>query len=1144
MNPTLTNCYAQNRLVGRAANAGDYGGYTNDGSEILDGASMKDKDSYVGFDFDTIWDIDPDVNNGYPTLKGVGPETDEGDTPPGGEDTPIGEITLQLDSDTISAGNEAYITALFSHDGNFQQEDVTWTSDNENIVSIVTYGALISDKNASSTVTIKGISEGSATITVSLTDGRSASCEVNVARDHILWEKVDISELESSALQQDLHAYIYFDQELDAEAIESNGGCIQIWGNVNGTKTLLREIRSQSPNGDFFYVSEKDPTCLIVEIYNSIPLTWNASLKALPYNATLYITMDTDAVVFKNRDLIFSGIGQDKAITAKTAWGLTADVDFLSFVNNYNDTIYGGFSKYSHYTISKEMYTYLQLKTMPFHPLAGVMLDVNTYFKTWSGSCMGMSSVMALAAINEIDLTAWDENAKNCATLAYPVNSTHAFGTQDLINYYQFLQYFIDYPEQKATRGFVNWTIVVGELIDKAQHFDVTRTPIILDLVIYDNENKRHVHSCLAYGYRETADSYILTLYDPSYPNKTETTLTITKNGYEATLIGGWGSGSVCKVTTIGYIDPYDLEEYNIDSMATESTLSLEMEEDNSNTNTILLCAVNSDFCVTNSSGELIKFEDGIFDSTMEISSVKPLGEGTTGIFEIIVPKSETFTYVAEDGNSDFAVMQDDCYLEAVSSGSNIEVTIVPGESVVISGDNNIPYQLIATLFSDDGEMVSIEGSTDTSVTAQYTDDKKQIEVVTDDLDDIRVSVLHDGEVEETTVDSTGKDPVISTPANGGDGNGADSGTSSSSYQITAPAAENGTVIIMPKSAKSGEKVTITAKPDDGYIVSSVTVKDSSGKSISVTDNGDGTYTFTMPNSAVTVNASFTSIDGGNNNNNNNNGNGNGSNGNNGNSTSSGTPSNSSYQISAPTVENGTVTITPESAKSGEKVTITAKPDDGYTVGKVTVKDSSGMSVSVTDNGDGTYTFTMPSGKVTVDVAFVPIEGEPWVNPFTDVSESDWFYDDVAYVTRNGLMVGVGNQQFNPDGTTTRGMIMTILARLDGVDTGDGDPWYEPGMEWAVAEGVSDGTSPEDEITREQFVTMLWRYAGRPTSIDNLSAYSDADKIHDWARDAMAWAVENGIIVGYGGGRLDPQGNALRCQAAALLTRFCKKIVK
>ena len=140
-------------------------------------------------------------------------------------------------------------------------------------------------------------------------------------------------------------------------------------------------------------------------------------------------------------------------------------------------------------------------------------------------------------------------------------------------------------------------------------------------------------------------------------------------------------------------------------------------------------------------------------------------------------------------------------------------------------------------------------------------------------------------------------------------------------------------------------------------------------------------------------------------------------------------------------------------------------------------------------------------------------------------------------------MDGVGNRQFYPSGTTTRGMIMTILARLAGVDTSGGDPWYQPGMEWAVETGVSDGTNPEGEITREQFATMLWRYAGEPVVTGDLSAYPDADQIHNWAATAMVWTVQNSIINGIDG-RLEPQGNALRSQVAAMFTRFCQNIVK
>ena len=271
---------------------------------------------------------------------------------------------------------------------------------------------------------------------------------------------------------------------------------------------------------------------------------------------------------------------------------------------------------------------------------------------------------------------------------------------------------------------------------------------------------------------------------------------------------------------------------------------------------------------------------------------------------------------------------------------------------------------------------------------------------------------------------------------------------------------------------------------------------------------------------------------------------------NNSTTTSSGSGSSGSYTpptytITQPTVAGGKVSVSPESASPGDTVTITATPDAGYKLVSLSVSDASGKNLDLTDKGNGQYSFTMPNNKVSLNAEFqLVVIATPWANPFTDVSESDWFYDSVAYVVQNGLMTGVGNGQFNHSGTTTRGMIVTILARLDGVDTSGGNPWYQPGMEWAVAEGVSDGTRPEGEITREQFVTMLWRYAGEPAAIGSLSAYSDAANVNDWARNAMVWAIENGIIYGTDGNKLDPQGSALRSQAAAMFTRFCKNIVK
>ena len=216
--------------------------------------------------------------------------------------------------------------------------------------------------------------------------------------------------------------------------------------------------------------------------------------------------------------------------------------------------------------------------------------------------------------------------------------------------------------------------------------------------------------------------------------------------------------------------------------------------------------------------------------------------------------------------------------------------------------------------------------------------------------------------------------------------------------------------------------------------------------------------------------------------------------------------------------------------------TNTNKGGSGSNGGSSGGSSSSGGSTGGTGSGN-----TTPS---TPNVPDIPDTTDtPWVNPFADVSENDWFYDDVAYVVQNGLMTGIGNGQFNPSGTTTRGMIMTILARLAGVDTSGGNPWYQPGMEWAMGAGVSDGTGPEANITREQFVTMLWRYAGEPAATGSLSAYPDAGNVSGWASNAMIWAVQNGIING-SNGKLNPLGNALRSEAAAMLTRYCNKIKK
>ena len=167
------------------------------------------------------------------------------------------------------------------------------------------------------------------------------------------------------------------------------------------------------------------------------------------------------------------------------------------------------------------------------------------------------------------------------------------------------------------------------------------------------------------------------------------------------------------------------------------------------------------------------------------------------------------------------------------------------------------------------------------------------------------------------------------------------------------------------------------------------------------------------------------------------------------------------------------------------------------------------------------------------------VPDEPVVGdfPFTDVSVNAWYYEAVKYVYENGIMNGMDRYSFQPNGTLTRAMVWTMLARLDGVDTEGGNSWYAKAQEWATANSVSDGENPTGEVTREQLITMLWRYAGSPTYTADLSGYVDTADISSWAQQAMCWAVATGVIEGDENSALTPKADTTRAQAAAMLMR-------
>jgi hypothetical protein len=157
---------------------------------------------------------------------------------------------------------------------------------------------------------------------------------------------------------------------------------------------------------------------------------------------------------------------------------------------------------------------------------------------------------------------------------------------------------------------------------------------------------------------------------------------------------------------------------------------------------------------------------------------------------------------------------------------------------------------------------------------------------------------------------------------------------------------------------------------------------------------------------------------------------------------------------------------------------------------------------------------------------------------FDDVPADNWAADGVAYATAHNLFNGTSEDSFDPDGDMTRTMLMTVLARFDGVDTSTGSTWDEAGMNWAIEQGITDGSNPDGAITREQLTTMLYRYAGSPEVDSEISGYPDADNISTYAADAMAWAVSQGIITGNTKGELNPTTNSTRSQVATMLMRF------
>ena len=324
-------------------------------------------------------------------------------------------------------------------------------------------------------------------------------------------------------------------------------------------------------------------------------------------------------------------------------------------------------------------------------------------------------------------------------------------------------------------------------------------------------------------------------------------------------------------------------------------------------------------------------------------------------------------------------------------------------------------------------------------------------------------------------------------------------------------------------SYAAGSVVAVSAGSRSGYTFNGWT----SGSNVVFDDPNAEETTFIMPDGSVTVTANW-SRDGG--------------------SSSSGRDdSDPSYAVGIPDkTENGSVSVSPKNASQGDRVTVTAEPDEGYELDSLKVLDKNGKELELTDKGDGRFTFIMPAGRVEVKAAFTE---EAKISPFRDVPTDAYYYEAVKWAQKKGITGGIGDGLFGPNQPCTRAQIVTFLWRAAGapvvnyaMDLTDvpSDAYYAEAVRWALSQGITTGTAdgrfaPDATCTRAQGMTFLFRAS--KASADGAPAFSDVAADAYYA-EAVKWATDNGITNGTTSSTFSPGSGCTRAQIVTFLWRL------
>ena len=348
---------------------------------------------------------------------------------------------------------------------------------------------------------------------------------------------------------------------------------------------------------------------------------------------------------------------------------------------------------------------------------------------------------------------------------------------------------------------------------------------------------------------------------------------------------------------------------------------------------------------------------------------------------------------------------------------------------------------------------------------------------------------------------------------------------SDSLYVETYYSSWNGTVVTYDRywdketEFDYGDTVYVEITPKDGYTIDKISITDSvTGKSVSYTESSTekNVYYFTMPEHPVLVKVEFKE----------------------------------GYSITVADTKYGKITVSEKNADKDDRITITVEPDYGYQLTWLSIKAKDGTKVSYSEGyTKNTYYFYMPDQDVTISATF-----SRGTLPFTDVKSTDWFYDAVSFTYNMGIMDGVETNKFSPSTTITRGMVVTMLWRMAGEPYASGTyfddvsygRYYTTAVAWSARNNIIEGSGANtfgvnDPITREQLAVILYRYAkymNYSTTTSSLYGYDDANKVSSWAKDAMGWAVRNGVIGGVTNTTLCPNNTATRAEVAQMFMNF------